>query len=178
MSNANTAGKPRKVAARLLILALLSAFGLPALPGQGADRPKAAIRDLAWMCGTWRCPRPGGEFEESWLSPEGDILVGVGRSLAGGKTRFVEYLSVEPDGESLTMWILLGTASRGPKTAKPFRLVGLADREAVFENPENEFPSRVIYRRTGEKSLVARLEGRRSGVAASDDFSFTLRAAE
>ena len=149
-----------------------AAAALAAATTAGAERPAATVRDLSWIAGSWSCDKRGGEFQEHWMSPEGDSLVGVGRLLVDGRTRFVEYLSIEPDGAGMTMWILLGHASKGPKTAKPFRLTRMMAGEAVFENPENDFPTTITYRKQGPEAMLARLEGKRNGEPAIDDYNF------
>ncbi len=132
----------------------------------------ATAADLSWMSGTWSCPRGPGEFHEHWMAPAGDAMVGVGRLVSGEKTRFMEFLSVEPGPDGLTMWIMLGAPSRGPKTGKAFKLTRLGDVEAVFENPDNGFPTRITYRRESETALLCRLEGTRNGQPATEDYPF------
>ena len=48
----------------------------------------------------------------------------------------------------------------------------VADSKVVFENPDNAYPTRIIYRRDGA-ALVARIEGKRRGVDASEEWRFT-----
>jgi hypothetical protein len=84
----------------------------------------------------------------------------------------MEFLSVEPAGEGMTMWILLGAPSRGAKQPKPFRLVRLGEGEALFEMAGNDFPRTILYRRQGEDGLLARLEGVQNGRLARDDYEF------
>ena len=158
----------------LWLLPLLVAVAeLPA-----AEKPVIAVtvRDLGWICGTWSCPKSGGEFQEHWMNPAGDSLVGCGQLIIGEKTRFVEYLAIEPTPEGLTMFILLGAASKGPKTAKPFRLTRYSTddkvKEAVFENPQNDFPSLIRYRVDTEGSMLCRLEGMRQGKPVTEDYPF------
>lgn len=42
----------------------------------------------------------------------------------------------------------------------------------TFENPAHDFPRRIIHRRVGADSLVARVEGVRSGRAHGVDFAY------
>src|SRR4051812_33978178 len=106
------------------------------------------IEDLAWMAGSWRCEIWGGEFEEHWSSPEGGTMVGMGRHLLEGRTKFMEFLSIEPSDAGLTMWTILGSPSKSPKTGMPFELASFDGTTAVFTNSKNPYPSRIVYRRT------------------------------
>jgi hypothetical protein len=49
--------------------------------------------------------------------------------------------------------------------------VKVNDNQAIFENPQNDFPQRVIYQRTIDGSLLASLEGTESGKAKRVDFA-------
>ena len=48
----------------------------------------------------------------------------------------------------------------------------MGDSSIVFENPANAYPSRILYRRDGD-ALVARIEGKRQGNDASEEWRFT-----
>lgn len=49
-------------------------------------------------------------------------------------------------------------AQPGGAPATPFRLVDSGPQRAVFANPDNDFPHRIIYERAGDR-LTARIEG-------------------
>lgn len=60
------------------------------------------------------------------------------------------------------------------QSAASFPLVRLSGQEAVFENPQHDFPQRVIYRRDGDR-LTGRIEGRIGGEAKEIDFPMERR---
>jgi hypothetical protein len=43
--------------------------------------------------------------------------------------------------------------------------------QAIFENPQHDFPQRVIYRRDGE-SLFARIEGQMGGTQRAVEWRY------
>jgi hypothetical protein len=51
------------------------------------------------------------------------------------------------------------------------RSLGSTQWEAVFENPDHDFPNRIIYRTPDADSLFARIEGKRNGRVSGVDFS-------
>lgn len=131
------------------------------------------IEDLAWMQGTWQCEVWGGTFEEHWTAPRAGTMLGVGRHIEGEKTGFMEFLSIEPSDDGLTMWIMVGAPSKGDKKPVAFRLTQLKDKEALFENPQNDFPSQIRYRMRADGNLFCRIEGKgRDGKPSSQDFDF------
>jgi len=106
-----------------------------------ADSPAAV--GLDWLAGHW-CMESRGEFiEEHWLPSRGDVMLGVGRTVKGGKTMNFEFLRIERVATS-TNYVAQ------PQGAAPtvFRMTASGANWARFENPEHDFPKRVEYRRT------------------------------
>ena len=54
-----------------------------------------------------------------------------------------------------------------------FPLSSLSETEAVFENPDHDFPQRVIYARDGDSRLVPRIEGVSKGKLRVVEFPMT-----
>ena len=118
-------------------------------------QPGDPTAHLAWLSGTWVGTTPSGEaVEESWLPPAGGTMIGVGRTIKGGKTVFFELLRViardgklvyvaQPMGKAPTE--LTASASPGPD-------------QIAFENRAHDWPKRISYRRTSEGVRV-RVEG-------------------
>ncbi len=50
--------------------------------------------------------------------------------------------------------------------------MALEDGKVVFENPEHDFPQRIIYERGDEGSLGARIEGIQNGKASSSKWTW------
>jgi hypothetical protein len=131
----------------LLILGLLAAGAA------GAGDTSSAVPDLGWLSGHW-CAEAGGEFvEEHWLSAQGDILLGLSRTVKGGKTVSFEFLRIQRDG-AITNY--LAQPQGAPPTA--FQLTAAGAGWARFENPRHDFPRRVEYRRTAS-GLHAEIAG-------------------
>jgi hypothetical protein len=69
------------------------------------------------------------------------------------------------------LWILLGSPSKGPNEGVPFTLTSFVGGRAVFENPKNDFPSKITYQ-ARKGGLSCRIEGAEDGKAKHDDFGF------
>ena len=57
-----------------------------------------------------------------------------------------------------------------------FASTAVSDTAVVFENLAHDFPQRIIYRRRGADSLVARIEGTRGGQMRGRDFPYRKAA--
>ena len=93
-------------------------------------------------------------------------MLGMNRTIAGGKTAAFEFMRIqqEENGE-----IYFVAQPSGQKEAR-FRLTAATEDELIFENPEHDFPQRVIYRKRKDGSLLGRIEGVRDEEETAIDF--------
>ena len=147
-------------------LALAGSFLLARAPRLHSQPPAGGaiqtISEVAWMAGDWQTA-PGGraQIEEHWMQPAGDSMLGMSRTVAGGKTAEFEYLRLEQ--RAGVIYYIAHPKARCPGTE--FKLTRRTAQEAVFENPQHDFPKRIIYRKNSDGSLTASIdagEGTRS----------------
>ena len=113
------------------------------------------LADLSWMSGDWQTA-PGGrrQIEEHWTGVAGGSMMGVSRTVAGDKTVEFEYLRIEQRQDGI--YYVAHPKARCPGT--DFRLTRASATEAVFENPQHDFPKRIIYGKT-DAGLTASIDG-------------------
>jgi hypothetical protein len=129
-------------------------IALTALAAQPAEPPRQP--DLDWLAGYWLSCEDGRDVSETWSTRRGGVILGYGVT-TGVQAFSFEQMRIEaglPGPEDMSFL----AQPRGAETATAFRLVRSGPREAVFENMENDFPNRVIYRREGAR-LIGRIEG-------------------
>ena len=125
-----------------------------ALVAATAAAPATRVDDLGWLSGSWVSDTRQGWTEELWTAPRGGVMLGVNRSGKGERASGFEYMRIAADSAGrISFW-----ASPQGAAAVPFRLVSSGPREAVFENPKNDYPTRIVYRRTGT-TLAATISG-------------------
>lgn len=135
-------------------------LGPPPAAAQGVDQ-------VGWMAGCWQRSTGRRVVEEQWMRPRGGLMLGAGRTVHGDS--LVEYEQVR----------LLQRAGRLVYAAAPagqppaeFESIAVSDTAVTFENLAHDFPQRIIYRRRGTDSLVARIEGMRGGALRGVDFPY------
>ncbi len=96
-------------------------------------------------------------------------MLGMSRTVSGGKTVAFEYLRIIEEENG---WISLIASPSGQETAR-FRMVSMSANDVVFENPEHDFPQRIIYRLTDDGKLLGRIEGVVDGTERVADFPMT-----
>ena len=144
----------------LFFLAATPATGpgaAPAGPASGSAAPAGpeAVAALEWLAGSWSGETGGLAMEEHWTSVSGGALLGMHRDVKNGRMVSFEFLRIDVSGGAVTYW---GSPRSAPPT--PFRLKELGPgRRVVFENPEHDFPQRILYWRTDDDALHARIEG-------------------
>jgi hypothetical protein len=99
-------------------------------------------------------------------------MIGMARAVVGGKTAAFEFLRIETREDGI--YYVAQPQGRCPAT--PFKLVSLDAGEAVFANPEHDFPKRIRYRRGPDGTLIARVEGDPGDAEQALDYHFRKRA--
>jgi hypothetical protein len=122
---------------------------------------------LAWLEGCWRTSDANSTTEEHWMAPAAGTMVGMGRTVAGGKTVQVEFMQIRQVDD-----VLAFIALPSGQAETVFPLKSLTEGEAVFENPAHDFPQRVIYRRNADGSLTGRIEGQSKGRPRSAEWPY------
>lgn len=153
--------------------ALVLAFALfaGAAPAGTAPAGTASAWDLdrlAWMAGTWTGTQDGVEMEEVWMAPRGGALLGLHRDVKQGRMVSFEFLRIATTADGT---FYFASPRAAPPT--PFRLVELQARRVVFENPEHDFPQRILYWLDEAGALHARIEGTLNGKPAGEEWTWT-----
>ena len=122
---------------------------IPSLAQQSSPIDRAA-----WIAGCWELRAPNRLTHEMWMPPAGGTMMGASRTTSSTATRAFEQLRITTDGS-----VLVYTAVPSGQTETAFRSTQLSDTLLVFENLQHDFPQRIIYRKRGADSVIARAEG-------------------
>jgi hypothetical protein len=149
------------------VLALTSSARPLAETSGAGEQAGAEVDRLAWLSGCWTQPRANGLVEEHWMTPRGHSMLGMSRTVVGGKTVEYEFLRIAVvDGR------LAYVARPSGQAEATFPLKLVADGVVVFENLSHDFPQRIIYRRNADASVTGRIEGVVNGEARGRDFPY------
>lgn len=122
--------------------------------------------DMSWLAGYWLDCSNGREQSETWSDPRAGLSIGHAMSLSGTRVSF-EFAQIG--------WTAQGFAYSAQPRGVPPTVFVLSEgglNRAVFDNPENDFPTRIVYERDGD-ALMARIEGEMNGQARSMEWNFT-----
>jgi hypothetical protein len=130
------------------------------------------LHDFAWLAGSWQFTAGARCVEEHWTQPSSNMLVGISRTVEGGRTVSFEFLRIEarPDG-------IFYVPQPNGRPPVDFKLSSENAAELVFVNPGHaDHLKRIAYRRQGEAGLAARIEGEDNGRAFAVDFPYRRAA--
>ena len=135
----------------LLPVVLFAADAPPSGPATAA----VAINQLNWLAGHWRMEKGGRVVDEQWMAPAAGVMLGMSRTIARGKVVAHEFIQIREGPGGALYFIAMPS---GQKEAA-FQIVSLSATEAVFENPQHDFPQKISYRLQADGSLLAAIEG-------------------
>jgi hypothetical protein len=151
-------------AATLVFISLFAVAGDKSAP---ADSSSSAS-DFAFIQGAWRADQGDAVVEERWTDDVGGVMLGVGRTIKGGRTVFFEFLRIERRRDGNVYYV---AQPRGnPPT--DFKLTSSADGKLVFENPKHDFPQKITYERVDQDTVRATISGPRGGTEASESWEY------
>jgi hypothetical protein len=107
-------------------------------------------------------------IEEHWMTPRAGFALGMSRTVRGDTmvTEFEQLRLFQRAGRAIFH------AEPSGQTPTDFEAKAMSDTMVVFENATHDFPQRVIYRKRGADSLIARIEGTVNGQARGVDFPY------
>ena len=132
----------------LVLMAGVLAFGQKS----AAEKPKLEM--LSWLAGCWTSQAGPRQIDENWMKPAGGTMLGMGRTVAKGQTREYEFMRLHQEGDDIFF-----TAIPSGQAETSFKLTTWSGGKFVFENPQHDFPRRVIYRKNADGSLTASVDG-------------------
>lgn len=133
----------------------------------------AEISDLAWLSGCWSYDDSEPGSGEYWMPPAGETILAVSRTVRGSKTVAFEFLRITTT-EANSRRLVASPFGQSPAS---FELLLLTENEVIFENPEHDFPQRILYQRNGDH-LVGGIEGVSKGEQLAATFPMTRIACE
>jgi hypothetical protein len=133
-------GNTKTMPAIALVLAMASIAG--AAPAREPD----AGSGLDWIAGHWCGGGEGSRIEETWLPEAGGALLGMSRTVHGGRMASFEFMRIVREGGRTSFHVQ-------PNGAPPTVFVAAesGDGWIRFENRQHDFPNEIEYRRVGER---------------------------
>lgn len=130
------------------------------------------VDTFAWLKGTWIYPMSRGAMMETWQSRADRSLEGQSFLIRQTDTLLQESIRlIYQDGS----WHYVPTVvNQNGGSPVYFKIIWHQRQEFIAENPQHDFPQRIVYRRIGPH-LYASIEGRKGGHYRKQNFDFRLK---
>jgi hypothetical protein len=109
---------------------------------------------LSWIVDRWVSTDGESASYEHWEKTGENLFTGGSETVKNGDTLFAEKLKIELINGSI---YYIADVFHNPAPVK-FKLTHLAENEAVFENPQHDFPQKISYKQI-DGDLHASIEG-------------------
>lgn len=100
------------------------------------------------------------------MAPRGGSMIGVSRTVRGGKLTAYELIVLEEQGKRLAY-----KAHPSGQPSAIFLSTDVGHAEVVFESPQHDFPQQIGYRLNGD-SLLAWIAGTAKGKPRRVEFPY------
>jgi hypothetical protein len=110
---------------------------------------KEKFKKLEWLTAKWIRTNSNAGYSgyETWRKVSNLKLSGKGVTLKGNEVVFTENLELIVKGSDIFYVVTLA----GEKKPIYFKLTALNDNGFTCENPEHDFPTKITYKRSGNK---------------------------
>lgn len=125
------------------------------------------IEKLSWMSGTWVQTKGDSSVQETWLGPNGKLMVGANLTYSTRRGGNYEFLRIVEHADGLSYY-----GSPSGKTPVEFKLKEITDTKVIFENLAHDFPHRIIYWLEADGAMKARIEGTMGDKARGMEWRF------
>lgn len=149
----------------ILLTTLLWVQGVLAVDPPASN---VTLNTISWLSGAWVAEGNGRQISEQWMSPAGGKLLGMSRTVSHGRTVEYEFLLLRVEGNGDINYV----AKPSGQAETAFKLVRASANEVVFENPQHDFPQRIIYTLKEGDKLTAAVEGTKNGKSRRIEFGY------
>jgi hypothetical protein len=127
---------------------------------------QSRVDSLSWLSGQWGDKDSTSSYLEIWMTPEGNSMIGMSRTVSDNKTVAYEFMRIVAEENGNIFYI----AHPSGQEETFFKLIDLNSSKVIFENQEHDFPQRIIYHFKSDSLITARIEGEINGEKRSSDF--------
>ncbi len=102
------------------------------------------VETFTWLSGTWEMKKQNwGSRIESWTIQDENSIGGKGLRVKDQDTTLLE--SIELTFRDDHFWYIPTVSDQNNAQPVPFKLVKSRGFHFIFENPEHDFPQRIVY---------------------------------
>lgn len=142
-------------------------------PAQPEKPRYELLRQASWLLGSWQHQMSEGTITEEWKSMNDSVFSARSFFVSGTDTSAGETITLEQRGKELYYIPVVKNQNEGKPIT--FRLSSGAGDELTFENPEHDFPQKIVYKKLREDSMLTEVSGNMQGKFHAEKLPMTRR---
>lgn len=134
-----------------------------------SDKQFEKLEKMSWLIGQWENTTTEGHLTETWNKVNDSTFTGQAYFIINKKdTVHNESIVLTQVGDDL----IYRPTVKGQNNdeAVDFKLTSEAENSFSFENPEHDYPQKIVYKKINEKSLVATISGKQQGKPSTESY--------
>lgn len=130
-----------------------------------------SFKKLYALEGTWVMKsKKGNTMGESWVKVNDDYLQNKGFYVKGNDTVVTERVALRKTKNEINY--ISTVEDQNNKQPIAFKLTSSENNVFVFENPEHDFPKRIVYELISADSIHAWIDAGKTGASERQDFYY------
>jgi hypothetical protein len=139
--------------------------------GLNSNRPHDELfRQLHKLEGMWLMHTRKGTIGEEWTKNDNDHLHSRGFFITGRDTTVTERIALRKQADGI--FYISTVENQNNRQPVPFKLTSSDNMKFVFENPDHDFPKRIVYEFVTHDSIHAFIDGGRAASGKRQDFYY------
>lgn len=126
------------------------------------------LKKASWFLGNWENNSKEALFKENWSQINDSSYFAESIVVVEKDTVFYEKMDLYQVQDSLIMKISVKEQNKEKPVS--FYMTKSNEKELVFENSKHDFPTKIIYTKITNDSLVAAIYGKKGGKEMSELF--------
>ena len=126
------------------------------------------LKKASWFIGNWENISKEATFKEFWNKKNDSTYFAESIVIIKKDTVFYEQMDLFQKSDSLIMKISVKNQNKEKPVS--FYLTKANENELVFENPKHDFPTKIVYSKITNDSIVGAIYGKKEGKEMSEIF--------
>lgn len=126
------------------------------------------LKKASWFLGNWENNSKETHFKESWNQKNDSCYFAESVVIVEKDTVFYEKMDLYQVQDSLIMKISVKDQNKEKPVS--FYMTKSSEKELVFENPKHDFPTKIVYTKITNDSMVGSIYGNKDGKEISELF--------
>lgn len=130
------------------------------------------ISEFNWLNGSWKMNTKKGVIIESWIAFDDSTMHGKSIMVKNGIDS-VQLETIALMYRNSNYYFIPTAEGQNNNKAIAFKITSFDENSFVAENPEHDFPKRIVYRKINSDSIHAFIDGGSSMPEKKSDFYYS-----